>query len=812
MIINNKTIWSSSGFFRNFSFSYKSFIIIGLLFLLLDINNKVEAQQSNSSTRLQELSIFQNGQNPKAIFFREPEQNGRKETTDWDEWYPAYSSLMGLVGKAVTEEVTTGDFEQVRKYFNDLKALHPEQAVIIHLCGRGRDPYFKIEPFFAGHWVYYNGATVKENIPAVHGEYVIKVSDAALFKKNVGPTGHKLNEDIGLCKLDANGKPDWNYSEQVKLVDINTQNKTITVERGCYGTSPLEFKADEAYAAAHVYEGPEGSASYNFRWYYNHSTLCPRDINGKQAGDIYAEQLAGWFKKDSLFENFDGVEFDVLHHVPMVDGLSSSRGMDLDADGQMDGGLINGYPTYGIGAINFLIKLRELMGDDKLIMADNDRWFHQRSLGILNGTEHENFPTGDDDIEFNDWGGGINRLLFSYQNSRRPYFNYIKSKENDNRIADIRLAFAAAVICDASIAMTIPDGRTQLRENVFIWDELRKGTEKELGWLGQPVDTIVRIATQNTNLFEGAELNEKIKSSDCDITYGDGSLTLRKRNDNQRFLQFQLDDLNCPGQDLFIRLKVKADPVINYPKETARLMQVAISGGVQGSNDKDFMNDVNLVLNNSFERVVDNTCMIHENEFGAGFYFRQFSNPATLTFNFEGNEPVTISDIEIYAAPDVLVRKFEGGLVIANPANHEVEIDLDKIWPGEKFSRLKGSGDQDPVVNNGQEVTAKVKIGKLDGLFLVREANTTGIMEHKKEESGFLAYPNPARDFVLIVLQSSFKQINLIDYSGRTVKEIIPLEQKYISIHTGTLPPGMYFIKGLKEDGTSTLQKLVLAK
>ncbi|MCW0483934.1 T9SS type A sorting domain-containing protein [Gaoshiqia sediminis] len=786
---------------------------VGILFFVF-FNHcyTVNAQGNGSLSGLQELQIFQDNQNPKAIFFREPEQNGRKETTDWNEWYPAYCSLMGFVGKAVKEEVTVDNFEQVRNYFNELKALHPEQAVIVHICGRGRDPHFARQPFFAGHWVYYNGAIIEESVPAEEGETVIKVSNPNLFKKNVGLTDHKINEDIGLCKLAPDGKPDWSYSEQVKLIDIDYQNKTITVERGAYETNPLEFNGGEAYAAAHVSEGPEGSDSYNWRWYYNHSTLSPKDKNGKQAGDIYAEQLAGWFKKDSLFENFDGVEFDVLHHVPMISGLSAARGMDFDADGIADGGLIDGYPTYGVGAIKFLKKLRELMGNEKLIMADYDRWFHQRSVGILNGTEHENFPTGDDDDDFNDWGGGINRLLFAAENSQSPQFNYIKSKKDDDRIADIRLAFAAAVICDATIAETIPSGRTELSENVFVWDELKKGTENELGWLGHPVDTVIRLATQSTNVLDGVDINEKIVSSNCQINDEGGELILTKNYDAQEFLQFQLGNLNCPGQDLFIRATVKADPMANYPSETARIMQVAVAGGVYGSNDGNFMNNVNLVLDDSFERVIDNTSMMHENAFNAGFYFRQFNNPATLTFNFEGNEPVTISDIEIYAAPDVLVRKFEGGLVIANPSKHEVEIDLDEIWPGERFTRLKGSGDQDPFVNDGQEVSGKVKIDKLDGLFLVRETNTTGIVEPKKEESGFWVYPNPAKDFISIELQSLFKQLYLFDYSGRTVMEITPLEQEHIRISTEAMTPGIYLIKALRRDGTSTSQQLVIGK
>lgn len=676
--------------------------------------------QIEKGSQLSQLRILKKDQNPVVYFFRDAEQVGRQPSTTWDEWYPAYSALMGVEGKAVPEEVTTGDFEQVRQYFNHLKELHPDQALILHLCGRARDPHFATEPFFAGHWAYYSGATIEGDLPAEIGTFEIKVSNIGQFKNYIANKQRKRIEDVGLCKLDESGRPDWSYSEQVRLLEVNYDKGTIKIERACYGTVPKAFKAGQSYAASHVYEGPGGSVSNNLRWYYNHATVCPKDKAGKQASDVLAKQIASWFRPGGMLEKFDGLEFDVLHHVS-VPNVSDGRDIDFDADGKPDGGMFEGYPTYGIGVVHFLKTLRKLMGEEKLIMADNDRWFHQRSTGILNGTEHEKFPTGGDDAAFEDWAGGINRLSFWNINSRKPVFNYIKSKPSDDRMADIRLAFAAAVIHDAGISMTIPGGRKELGKGVFVWDELRKGQENELGWLGKGLEPAKRLATEEVNLLAGVDLRDKIKAANCLVEFDGTTMTLSRKSEDQGFMYLRMGDFGCKGKDMFVAATVKAEPMRGYPAEFARIMYVDAAGGLRTSYDGELITDYVLMQNKTFERVLKNMSQMNEKTFRAGFYFREFKNPAELTFNFEGNEPVTLSDIAVYAAPDVIVRKFEGGLVIANPSEHEVTVDLEKIWPGEKFRRLQGSPDQDPVTNNGTEAKGKISLGKLDGLFLVRE-------------------------------------------------------------------------------------------
>jgi len=62
------------------------------------------------------------------------------------------------------------------------------------------------------------------------------------------------------AKVGPDGTPDWHYAEQLRLIDIDSRKKTLTVSRGCFGTTPLEFDAGHAYLAGHATGGSVGQA------------------------------------------------------------------------------------------------------------------------------------------------------------------------------------------------------------------------------------------------------------------------------------------------------------------------------------------------------------------------------------------------------------------------------------------------------------------------------------------------------------------------------------------------------------------------
>ena len=67
-----------------------------------------------------------------------------------------------------------------------------------------------------------------------------------------------------------------------------------------------------------------------------------------------------------------------------------------------------------------------------------------------------------------------------------------------------------------------------------------------------------------------------------------------------------------------------------------------------------------------------------------------------------------------------MYREFEHGLVLANPSDHPYEFDLAELFPGESFTRIQGSANQDRETNDGSPVDGKVRLQARDGLFLAR--------------------------------------------------------------------------------------------
>ena len=112
---------------------------------------------------------------------------------------------------------------------------------------------------------------------------------------------------------------------------------------------------------------------------------------------------------------------------------------------------------------------------------------------------------------------------------------------------------------------------------------------------------------------------------------------------------------------------------------------------------------------------------LNPNAFTSTFYFSDVrSKQVDLECSIESGEPVWIRSIRVYAHPDAMYRRFEGGLVLANPSPRPYTFPLDSIAPGERFRRLEGSSQQDPTTNDGSPVAGKVILQPKEGLFLIK--------------------------------------------------------------------------------------------
>lgn len=676
-----------------------SFLLIGTILWLLTFS---------VSGKFEDLSLFNEG-HPRFFLFRQTEGYAASGKYSYEEWEKLFGPFSGIEGKVLEEEVPGRSVNL--PFFTRFKDEHPEKLVLLHMNGRSRDPRFRGERFFAGHWLYYNGCKTLIDISAKQEETTVKVANPNLFKTKMGRYDNSL-EDLVICGLKTDGRPDWNRAEQVKLVSINRTAKTIQVSRGCYGTKPLSFKAGQAWIAAHQTEGPWGKNS-NLLWGYNYSLDCPRDPQGQTGTDILVKELTEYFQPGGLLSNLDGIEFDVLMHELTPKGrFMGIRGSDTNGDGLGDNGWINGVNRYGLGVYDFLRRLRERLGEERIIMADGMSSRHQRAFNQLNGIESEGWPDLADP-EINDWSGGLNRHLFWRENARKPVLNYINHKYRikDERV-DVtpninRLVFAAAQFVDAAI--TYSDLPPADASGTFpVWDELVKGIANQPGWLGKPLGPPVRLARRSPDLLKG---NGNPISPQLIAAFSGDGVSFRKQGEEllvepdqaikRDFFSFKLSGIKTQTTDLTIFCKFRVEPLPNYPKGIGRLIKVKLNSSETGEEIMTWSN---------------------QKPFEAGFYFRNCKEPlSSLEFEVEGNGRVWLSEMTAHAYPDVIYREFEAGLVLANPALHEFTFNLQNLLPGRKWRRIEGTPLQDPKTNNGNQVVKAVTLGTRDGLFLIRD-------------------------------------------------------------------------------------------
>jgi len=538
---------------------------------------------------LSNLEIFQKDP-PVAFFFRQSETQAASGETSYEQWEKNFVPLNGIMGKALDEEVPHG---KAKDFFNRYKQTHPEKAALLHYNGNGRDPRFETKPFFAGHWLYYNGCKITQNAPAENGQSVLHVEDTSLFKTNMGRFQNK-NEDLGVCLIGADGKLDWSHAEQVELVSLNAEKRTLTVKRGSFGTTPIACPAGKSYVAAHVTRGPWGEGA-NLLWLYNHATCCPKDTQGRTCNDVALADLKRWLTDGGPLASFDGLEFDAAPFRKGPEEISRERAIDIDADGKADNGWVNGVNVFGIGIHEYHARLREILGDNRLIMADGGTPYSQRSFDVLNGIESEGWPVLSD-YEIVDWSGGINRQFYWRDNARKPVLNYINHKfrekgdkaghETPTRIS--RLVLAVAMLTDSAVTYSsVPPA--QEGRGFPIWDELIMGAENKPNWLGKPKGETMRLGLNTPDLLQGAgaavtpEFVKRWASADSTIAAAEGgkALKIAGKSPKQREMTATFTNFAIPKGELLVYCTVQGEPWTGYPAATPRLVWVSCEGAGQ---------------------------------------------------------------------------------------------------------------------------------------------------------------------------------------------------------------------------------------
>ena len=168
-------------------------------------------------------------------------------------------------------------------------------------------------------------------------------------------------------------------------------------------------------------------------------------------------------------------------------------------------------------------------------------------------------------------------------------------------------------------------------------------------------------------------------------------------------MAFTLPEVDVSGEDLFVTLRLRADPLEGYPGSIGR--RVTVTAALDGDTN----------------RAVEEFTWANEKPFAAAFYFKDVGpGSVNLGFEVEGDQPIVFEKLSAHSATDSMYREFEYGVVFANPSTRTCTFDLGGLFPGASFRRLKGSESQDPETNNGQPLGEELTLGPKDGLFVER--------------------------------------------------------------------------------------------
>lgn len=674
-----------------------------------------------------DLAVFNRGF-PRTLFFRNAEGNAVLGTPA-AEFDALVNDFEGIVVKAFDEE-KYGLSRYALDYFRAFKERNPRQLVLLHFNGGCRDPRpgSATPDFFAGHWLHYNGCRLTADLAA--GAVETSVENPALFRMDAGKQ-HLMPDDVTICALQPDGTPDWKVFEYAKIVSIDTEGKRLVLQRGMFGTTARDWKAGEAYIAAVVAGGsfPMEGDSPQLLWSYNFSPDAPRDARGRRLIDVLAGDVADKLNPGGPGDYFDGVTFDVMPWQPAQrfpkHVARAGRGQDTDGDGRSDFGVRDGVNRYGAGVEEFLHKLRERLGPERLILRDAGR----RACAALNGVESEGWPSPFDP-EINEWSSGMNDHAFWHARGASPRLVYLHYKYADRRegapnkplrlpYPQARLVLAAAQLLGD--ALTTNNGPAPEPGQPYgLFDELKMGVDNRRNWLGLPLEPPRILTSSSPDLLLGAgtridaAFQKKVSSKDAriDAPEAEGIPALRAAAIDPQAESFSitLEDVPLSGPDLVISLRLRAAPMRGASPDVARRVTVKRSGPPAESSPRELWT------------------WADGEWFDARFYFRGLTGSSeSFTMVFEDSGAVELADIKVHAHPDAQARAFEHGLVLANPSLQPFAFDLGQLYPGRKFRRLQGHPGQDPETNNGQTAGPVVTLPPRDALFLMTDdkANTS---------------------------------------------------------------------------------------
>lgn len=576
-------------------------------------------------------------------------------------------------------------------------------------------------PFSPCHFAYLVGCLAAD-LPGPAATS-IHVADATKFRQG---------DAVLLLPLRA-GQKLWASSEYAAVTAI--EGNTLRLKRAAYGSKVLDPKrsaADQLWVAPlplPYTEDRRPKAQLTWNW----STLCPRDEQGRQASDAFAEALGKLFAPGGALSRIHGFVWDV----PRVTFRKRTDGrmIDADLDGKGDDGFQAGVNTYALGAVELDRKIRAALSEERLFLSDGyygDEGDPRVQLpGVFNGLEHDI----NSDHQLTELSSLLNIFTFYQRYVQRPHFSLLVRK--DRNLATAESALSAVALrqnqCMKNALATILGiaygdlSFEQVEEGKLFSaaDETQCGREDRLHWLGRPAGPIIRPAFESPDTLVGAG----VEVTDAFLArWTSANSTLRREGRTLLVSVRQPDNATSPDRDsllltlrdlpvkpdcgLLIQFEVRSEKLRDFASDVPRIITVTPQG-LPGWPEK--KGEPRSLLGWSTSQ--DFTPV--------SFYFREPAAEGRINIQvaFQGRQNVTLRNFVVRAATDVLVREFKHGVVLCNPGEHTSwTFDLAKQFPGVAFRRIAGSAYDTCMAqeNNGATVGATVTLAPQTGLFLVK--------------------------------------------------------------------------------------------
>jgi hypothetical protein len=576
---------------------------------------------------------------------------------NYEAWEAAVAAQNGVIRKFMTEELPRikGDSPAwAERYVRE----HPEKLMLLHLNGEARQVTTEAEVhqrYFPGHWVYQPGTLLTSALSRDATE--LSVEDSKPFKVDAY-LDHGDNDDgkrwfpqiLCIVPIDGKGKRDWYKSEFVIVTQVDKKRKTVSVKRGQLFSSAKTFAAGRTYVAP-LAAGIWGGAPMAF---FNLSSACPKDRQGRSAGDVFAAEIAGWFGNTGPLAAFNGVAFDVNYW------QARDESWDVDNDGVGDGGMLDGVNIWRLGDWKFLNDLRRRLGDGHLITADGQHPGNQQAVGVLDGIESEGLVQHNDG--FRGFSRAVNTHLYWTENNPRPLdFRYVvlklKNPADEARGDQLRRLAIGTACCLGARTTEIPPGVMPAEFSAY-------------GSLGMPEGALLRPARQTPDLLKGGGLSARLEAKGC---------TLSRRADRVEIVPKKggdpvtvtLKDLKVPAGDLTIFLDMQAiDPLDGFGADTFVPRNVSVDfSEVPDYGEKRY---------NAYYTELNGYIGTHKRSVMA-FYLRRPDMPEQtmdVTFTIEGGGRSCLYGLTAHSAADTLVRVFNHGVVAVNPSMEPQTVSL----------------------------------------------------------------------------------------------------------------------------------------